>query len=75
MRETSATGTVALSLSIGSGITLSDPTAGQFTIEITDTQTLALDPAKKYVYQLRATLGDVTSMLIAGDAVNVIAKV
>lgn len=61
-RATPASDTALIDLSIGSGITLDGP-AGQITVEIPDTASLA---GQVLFYDLQITNGGITSTYVAG---------
>lgn len=59
-------GTLVLALSIGDGIALTDPTAGEMTITIDAADTAALEPEYTYHYDVQWTNGANVRTVAAG---------
>lgn len=60
-------GTLVMALSIGDGITYTDPTAGEMTITIDAADTATLDPEYTYLYDVQWTNGANVRTVVAGN--------
>ena len=60
-------GTLVLALSIGDGITYTDPTDGEMTIAVDAADTVNLDPEFTYLYDVRWTNGATVRTVASGE--------
>jgi len=60
-------GTLVMALSIGDGITYTDPTGGEMTITIDAADTASLDPEYTYLYDVQWTNGSNVRTVVAGN--------
>lgn len=60
-------GTLVLALSIGNGITYTDPTAGEMTITVAAADTVNLDPEFTYLYDVRWANGATIRTVASGE--------